>query len=282
MLYLRRLPCWWSAHARPHQRGATVSRGPADLRLVAWALRSRRSRYLWPHQSPAHGWVRRIRGCRSTCGSWFCATAWRRRGLRSSPSPRGRTTTRRRFQPLSRSWIVATMSRTHHPRPAMMHAPRPTPRLLLRCSERRCRNERMHRKPRHEARAWHNQRLRQTGPLVSDALSAANDRVEASARYRSLNEAWATCMAGKGYKYNEPADPLAQYAQAGSITKAEVATRIADQNCQAKVSYVRTVSVLRNAEIAPWVEEHPQLLKDLAEAKDRFLRDLAELRASTR
>lgn len=117
---------------------------------------------------------------------------------------------------------------------------------------------------------------------VSDALSAANDRVEASARYRSLNEAWATCMAGKGYKYNEPADPLAQYAQAGSITKAEVATRIADQNCQAKVSYVRTVSVLRNAEIAPWVEEHPQLLKDLAEAKDRFLRDLAELRASTR
>lgn len=117
---------------------------------------------------------------------------------------------------------------------------------------------------------------------VSDALSAANDRVEASAEYRSLNEAWATCMAGKGYKYNEPADPLAQYAQAGSITKAEVATRIADQNCQAKVSYVRTVSVLRNAEIAPWVEEHPQLLKDLAEAKDRFLRDLAELRTSTR
>lgn len=113
---------------------------------------------------------------------------------------------------------------------------------------------------------------------VASAIVDISVAVESDPAMLALNAAWSTCMQQRGFAYDDPSDPLSEFA-GGGLQSDEVATRVADLVCQAEVSYLQTVGQLQNMATTRWMDDHSQLVEDLATARDSYIRSLQAYRA---
>jgi len=97
--------------------------------------------------------------------------------------------------------------------------------------------------------------------------------VETTTEFQNLESSWSACMNAAGFQFRSPREPLSEYA-GGGIDAGEVATRVADLNCQAAVEYEATIGELENAAELSWMEANQELLVQLSAAREQYLSDV--------
>lgn len=115
--------------------------------------------------------------------------------------------------------------------------------------------------------------------IVEVAKVDASIGAESTSGQVSLDLEWSACMRTSGFDYEKPGDPLSEFASQ-PLSPAQVATRVADLNCQADVSYSRTVSEIENSVAVTWIEANPGIVEKAIPARVAYLSRLEDYAAT--
>ena len=95
---------------------------------------------------------------------------------------------------------------------------------------------------------------------LQDVVVGATIKATASDTYKLLNKRWSTCMAGGGYKIDDPLSAVGLFP-GDTVTPAEVAEASVDLSCKVQVDYERTATELTDAEVRSALERNPGVLE---------------------
>lgn len=109
---------------------------------------------------------------------------------------------------------------------------------------------------------------------------------EANDASREVTQAWALCTGNAGYNYRRKNDPILLYQDAVTITEIEIATRLADLDCDIQVGYTQAQHDWEAPRVAGWETSNREAIQvaiaDRAELLDRLSELEIELFGSPR
>ncbi|MEN9506367.1 MAG: hypothetical protein RI958_2293 [Actinomycetota bacterium] len=81
--------------------------------------------------------------------------------------------------------------------------------------------------------------------------------------YKRLVDEWSTCMAQRGYTFGSPDDALSTSGEGGDPSDAEVATRLADINCDTAVGLTAERSEFETQVAEQWADENAEAVSEM-------------------
>ena len=117
----------------------------------------------------------------------------------------------------------------------------------------------------------------QLQPLIEDA-SAAIEGFSSTTAGQHLASAWSACMAGNGYHYNSPQDAQTAFENNRCVTSLEIATRMADLNCDTTVGLTRARSEYEETKLGTWLTQHTANITTVTDTIQAAQQELAARR----
>jgi hypothetical protein len=102
------------------------------------------------------------------------------------------------------------------------------------------------------------------------SFDAAIDRWASTTDARTTTNAWSACMSERGYDYVDPDEPRRKYGEAATLTDVEVATRLADIDCDIQVRLTETRKAWEEAAADAWIGDHSTQVAALTDQKREY------------
>lgn len=94
-----------------------------------------------------------------------------------------------------------------------------------------------------------------------------------------LASEWSKCMSERGYDYDTPKEPRAEFEHEGGSDR-EIAVRMADLHCDEAVELTRARSAYERRRVDEWLDANATLVQSMTEQYERFLEQVGELEHS--